>query len=69
MMVAMIEGWVYEYSRSIIPVIIGDVFYWVVMLAVMGIALPWWVFIAAGALIIAGAYFTITTMEPYKPID
>ena len=69
MMVAKIEGWVYEYSRSVIPVIIGDAFYWVVMLAVMGIIFPWWVFFIACVLVVAGAYFTLSTMEPYKPID
>ena len=69
MMLATIEGWVYEYSRSVIPVIIADAFYWVVMVCLMGITLPWWCYFLACVLIVPGAYFAINTMEPYKPID
>ena len=69
MMTVVIEGWVYEYSRSVIPVIIGDVFFWAVYLAIMGFTFPWWCFLIAAAIIIPGAYLTIKTMDPYKPID
>lgn len=69
MMTVVVEGWVYEYSRSVIPVIIGDVFFWAVYLAIMGFTLPWWCFLIAAAIIIPGAYLTIKTMDPYKPID
>jgi len=69
MMGAMIGGWVYEYSRSIIPIIIGDTFYWLAMLTIIGMTLPWWCFFLACVLIVAGGYFAISIMEPYKPID
>lgn len=69
MMQALLEGYVYEYSRSVIAVIIGDAFYWVVMLCLMGTTFPWWCLIIAGSLILIGSYFVIHTMEPYKPID
>ena len=69
MMGAMIGGWVYEYSRSINPIIIGDTFYWLVMLTIIGMTLPWWCFFVACVLIVAGGYFAISIMEPYKPID
>jgi uncharacterized membrane protein YfcA len=69
MMIAQLEGYVYEYSRSIIPVIICDVVFWVVMLSLMGITFPWWCLLIAAAMIIPGTLFAIKTMEPYKPID
>lgn len=69
MMTVVIEGWVYEYSRSVIPGIIGDVFFWAVYLAIMGFTFPWWCFLIAVAIIIPSAYLTIKTMDPYKPID
>ena len=69
MMMAQLEGYVYEYSRSVIPVIICDSVFWVVMLCLMGITFPWWCLLIAAAMIIPGTFFAIKTMEPYKPID
>lgn len=69
MMLAQLEGYVYEYSRSVIPVIICDSVFWVVMLSLMGITFPWWCLLIAAAMIIPGTLFAIKTMEPYKPID
>lgn len=69
MMVALIEGWTYEYSRSVIPVIIGDTFYWALMLMLMGTTFPWWCLTVGGILVGIGIYMALHTMEPYKPID
>ena len=69
MMMAQLEGYVYEYSRSVIPVIICDSVFWVVMLCLMGITFPWWCLLIDAAMIIPGTLFAIKTMEPYKPID
>ena len=69
MMVAQLEGYVYEYSRSVIPVIICDIVFWMVMLYLMGNTFPWWCLLIAAAMIIPGSLFAIKTMEPYKPID
>lgn len=69
MMTVLIEGWVYEYSRSVIPVIIGDVFFWAVYLAIMGFIFPWWCFFIAVAIIIPAGYLVGKTLDPYKPID
>ena len=69
MMLATIEGWAYEYSRSVIPVIVCDWVFWIVMVCLMGISLPWWCLLIAAVMIVPGTYFAIKTMEPYKPID
>ena len=68
-MVAQLEACVYEYTRSIIPLIIGDVAFWIVMLCLVGIPTHgWWLFVAL-ALAIPGGLLAMNTMEPYKPID
>ena len=69
MMTVVIEGWVYEYSRSVIPVIIGDVFFWAVYLAIMGFVFPWWCFFIAVVIIIPAGALVVNTLDPYKPID
>lgn len=69
MMIAQLEGYVYEYSRSVIPVIICDGVFWVVMLSLMGITFPWWCLLIAAAMIIPGTLFAIKAMDPFKPID
>jgi membrane protease YdiL (CAAX protease family) len=68
-MMAMLEGWVYEYSRSVIPVIIGDVVFWLVWLFLMGTVLSGAWFILVALLMVPGACITLRLMEPYKPID
>lgn len=68
-MTFLLEGWTYEYSRSIIPVILGDIFYWIVMLCLLGISFPSWWFLIAAILILPGFFLTLKLMEPYKPID
>ena len=68
-LVALVEAWVFEYTRSIIPVIIGDVAFWIVMLCLVGIPTHgWWLFVAM-ALACPGALLALNPMEPYKPID
>ena len=68
-MMAMLEGWVYEYSRSVIPVIIGDVVFWLVLLFLLGTVLSGAWFVLVALLVIPGACITLRLMEPYKPID
>ena len=69
MMVGMVEGYVYEYSRSIIPIIIGDIFYWIILVLLIGVGVSGWCALIAIPLIILGFYSVLKTMEPFKPID
>ena len=69
MIVALFEGWMYEYTRSIIPLIIGDVAFWIVMLCLVGIPTHGWWFIIAAVVAIPGILLALNPMEPYKPID
>ena len=69
MIVALLEGWMYEYTRSIIPLIIGDVAFWIVMLCLAGIPTHGWWFIVAAVVAIPGIFLAMNPMEPYKPID
>lgn len=69
MMLARFEAMVYEYTRSVIPIIIGDVAFWVVMLCLLGIpSHGWWIFLAA-IIVVPGILLAFHPMEPYKPID
>ena len=68
-MLAMLESYVYECSRSVIPVIIADIVFWVTMVCLLGVPIPGWCYFVGCALIIPSAYFVVRTMEPYKPID
>lgn len=63
------DGYVYEYTRSIIPIIIGDVFFWIVMLCLIGIPTQGWWFFVAWILATPGIPLVLKSMEPYKPID
>jgi hypothetical protein len=69
MMVALIESWTYECTRSVIPVIIADTFFWIVLICLFGVALPWWCFLLAVAIILPSGYFLMKAMDPFKPID
>ena len=68
-LIAKLEGWAYEYTRSIIPLIIGDVAFWTVMLCLVGIPTHGWWFLVAGVLMVPGILLALNPMEPYKPID
>ena len=67
-MIAALEGWTYEYSRSVIPIVIGDVAYWIVMLCFMGTTLSAWWLIVVVILLVPG-YIALMMLEPTKPID
>jgi amino acid transporter len=66
---AQVEAWTYEYSRSIIPVIVGDIFYWIVMLSLMGISFSGLWYLVACIIVVPGIFLAMKVMEPYKPID
>jgi hypothetical protein len=69
MMMAQLEALVYEYTRSVIPIIIGDVAFWAVTLCLIGIpSSGWWLLIGI-ILVLPGLYLAVNLMEPYKPID
>ena len=68
-LVALVEGYVYEYTRSIIPIIIGDVVFWIVMLCLVGIPTQGWWSLVAWVLVTPGIPLVLKSMEPYKPID
>jgi len=53
----------------VIPVIIGDVVFWLVWLFLMGTVLSGAWFVLVALLVIPGACITLRLMEPYKPID
>ena len=68
-LVALVGGYVYEYTRSIIPLIIGDVAFWIVMLCLGGLpSQGYWPFVA-WLLVTPGMSLVLKSMEPYKPID
>ena len=69
MMAALIEAWIYECTRSVLPVIVADSFFWIVMLCLLGVVIPSWCFLVAVAIILPSAYFLIKSMDPFKPID
>ena len=68
-LVAQLEACVYEYTRSIIPLIIGDMAFWIVMLCLVGLPTHAWWFFVAVALAGSGSFIALKPMEPYKPID
>ena len=53
----------------VVPIIIGDFIYWLIIILLIGVNLPAWFFFIAALLIISGAVIALQTMEPYKPID
>ena len=67
-LVAWVEGWIYEYSRSVIPVIIGDVVYWIIVLSMIGTSWGWLAFLPFVVTIPVWLY-AIKALEPTKPID
>ena len=67
-LVAWVEGWIYEYSRSVIPVIIGDVVFWIIVLSMIGTSWGWLAFLPF--IVVLPAYlYAIKALEPTKPID
>ena len=69
MLVAIVEAWTYECTRSIIPIIIGDIFYWIVSLILIGTPLSPWFLLVAVVIILPSVIMLMKTMDPYKPID
>ena len=67
-LVAWVEGWIYEYSRSVIPVIIGYVVYWIIVLSMIGTSWGWFAFLPPLVALPAFLY-AIKALEPTKPID
>lgn len=68
-MTVMFQGWLYEYTRSVTPIVIGEFCYWVVIVLLTGLSIPSWCFFIAAILFVIGAILALKTMEPYKPID
>ena len=68
-LLARFEIMVYEYTRSVIPIIIGDVAFWIVTLCLLGVASQVWWFFIAWVLVTPGIPLALKPMEPYKPID
>lgn len=66
--IALAEGWIYEYSRSVVPVIIGDVAYWIVILSSIGTSWGWFAFLPLVVSIFLLAC-AMKELEPTKPID
>jgi hypothetical protein len=69
MMLARFEIMVYEYTRSVIPIIIGDVAFWIVTLCLLGVTSHGWWILIASILALPGVLLALNPMEPYKPID
>ena len=65
----MFQGYLYDYTRSVIPIIFGDIMYWLIIVLLTGLSLPAWCFFIAAILFVPGAYLALQTMEPFKPID
>ena len=68
-MTVMFQGYLYDYTRSIVPIIIGDICYWLIIVLLIGLIIPAWCFFIAAILFVSGAVLALKTMEPYKPID
>ena len=69
MVVVIIEGWTYECTRSVIPIVIGDSFFWAVTILMMGNTFAMWYLLPAAVMVIPAVYYLIKVMDPYKPID
>lgn len=65
----MFQGYLYDYTRSVVPIIFGDIIYWLIIVLLSGLSIPAWGFFIAAILFVPGAYLALQTMEPYKPID
>ena len=68
-MTVMFQGYLYDYTRSVIPIIFGDICYWLIIVLLTGLSLPAWCFFIAAILFVPGAFLALQTMEPFKPID
>ena len=68
-MAVMFQGYLYDYSRSVVPIIFGDICYWLMIVILIGVTIPAWCFFIAAILFVPGAVLALQTMEPYKPID
>ena len=69
MVMVLIEGWTYECTRSVVPVILGDIFYWIVFLLLVGTSLSGWYYLLASIIIVPATVMLIKTMDPFRPID
>ena len=69
MVMGLVEGWTYECTRSVIPIIVGDIFYWIIFLLLMGTAFSGWYYLLACVIILPSTVLLIRTMDPFKPID
>lgn len=69
LLVAQVEAWTYECTRSVIPVVIGDAFFWVVSICLFGVPLSGWFYLLAAVIIIPSVFFLMKSMDSFKPID
>ena len=65
----VIQCWVYECTRSIIPVIIGDVFYSSVNILMMGTTSSPWLILMGIIIALPAIYMLMRTLDTFKPID
>jgi hypothetical protein len=68
-MAVIFQGYLYDYTRSVVPIIFGDICYWLMIVILIGVTIPAWCFFIAAILFVPGAVLALQTMEPYKPID
>jgi len=68
-MTVMFQGYLYDFTRSVIPIIFGDIIYWLIIVLLTGLSIPAWCFFIAAILFVPGAYLALQTMEPFRPID
>jgi len=69
MVMFMIEGWIYECTRSVIPLACGDAFFWVVAFLLMGKELSSWYYLGGFVLILPSLFYLIKVTDLFKPID
>lgn len=69
MVMFMIEGWIYECTRSVIPLACGDAFFWVVAFLLMGKELSSWYYLGGFVLILPSLFYLIKVTDIFKPID
>lgn len=70
MMVALIEAWTYECTRSVLVVTLGDVFFWGIQIALFGMGISGWQwYLVAVVLILPSGFMLMRTMDRFRPIE
>ena len=67
--VFIMECWIYECTRSVIPVVVGDVFFSAVNLLMMGNDPSSWIILLGTIIALPAIYMLMRILDTFKPID